>query len=286
MPDPIAAAISGGAWGSCSQGTSDLSINAYFGISAFFCFLTYLTLRGGWRQEGRWRVPALGFEAGAMAALSVGFAVYFWGVEGGMALVITIIVHEFGHVAAYRVIGHRDARFRLVPLMGGVAISDSLPSTQARGFFVSAMGPGICLALMIWAMAMQQAAFVYYPPAYGFFWYLAYISGAINFLNLLPLWPLDGGQMLRPIVHAFSPGLAQYATLAMSATFVALAATMQNMLILAFAVISSISAFNAPALSAVQRPLTKPQALLCLLIHLTMAGAFFLGAEAFILLYF
>lgn len=254
----------------------------FLAIATGFWLLTYLSLRGGWRQKGRLQIPAVTTEAGIMAALSIGFAVYYWGIAGGMALIITIVVHEFGHVAAYRVCGHQDARFRLVPLFGGVAISDRLPSTQAREFYISAMGPGICLALMITSMVLARVSLHILPEAYPFFCYLTLICGMINFFNLLPLWPLDGGQMLRGVVYAFSPGLAQYVTLAMSAALVVLGVVMQSMILVFFAMMSAGSAFNAPQLSSVQKPLTRPQAVMCLILHLAMAGAFYLGSSTFI----
>jgi Zn-dependent protease len=60
-------------------------------------------------------------------------------------------------------------------------------------------------------------------PIANFLWIFAATTAALNFLNLLPFWPLDGGRCLRAIVHAFEPRAALGAALAMSAAFAAAA---------------------------------------------------------------
>ena len=251
---------------------------SYFAIAAAFWAATYFILRGGWTQGNGIGLPEISGGAMIAAVLSIGAAMYLFGPLGGLALIITVVVHEFGHVAAYRVCGHSDARFRLVPLMGGVAISNQHPASQLKDYFITLMGPGICLALMMTSLALENVAYSISYNLYWFFWLLTGMSAGLNFFNLLPLWPLDGGRMIRIVVYAFSPGLAQVVTLAMSAALVVLGLLSQHMILVFFAIFSAASAFNAPALSAVQRPITKLQAVMCLGIHLTMAAAFALGA--------
>jgi hypothetical protein len=62
-------------------------------------------------------------QALALAVLSIGAAVAYYGVSGGIAIIVAVMWHEWGHVIAYRVAGHSDARFRLIPLFGCVALS-------------------------------------------------------------------------------------------------------------------------------------------------------------------
>lgn len=78
-----------------------------------------------------------------ISALAVIAAVIFFGPVFGICIILVIVIHEFGHVAAFRVAGHHDASFRLVPLMGGYAISNRAVDTQEEDVFITLMGPAI-----------------------------------------------------------------------------------------------------------------------------------------------
>jgi len=79
-------------------------------------------LRGGLRSYRRTRVIGLDPGGLVMSGIAVAVAMYLFGPLFGLALTLVVVLHEFGHVAAFRAIGHADARFRLIPLLGGVAI--------------------------------------------------------------------------------------------------------------------------------------------------------------------
>ena len=142
-----------------------------------------------------------------MAGLSVAAAVYFFGPSQGLALILVIAIHEFGHVAAFRICGHDDARFRLVPLMGGVAISNRAPDGPMEDFFISLMGPAICLAPTLLALAVVYAGIDMPDIARTFIWHFGIWSATLNFLNLLPIGPLDGGKISRVLFSRFFPKL-------------------------------------------------------------------------------
>jgi len=93
--------------------------------------LTFRTLAGGWRGPARRIDLRPSGAAWMIGGLSVLLAIYFFGPLAGLALVIVVVVHEYGHVAAFRVAGHGDATFRLIPLLGGVAISKRQPRRSA-----------------------------------------------------------------------------------------------------------------------------------------------------------
>jgi len=163
----------------------------------------WLILRGGWTSRLRTTILGLDPQGLGASALAVVAAWFFFGPVTGLALIAVIVIHEFGHVAAYRVIGHHDASFRLVPLLGGYAISSRPPSTQEEQVFVSIMGPAICLAPMALAILMVPISVTSFPSATGPL--LAFISvcGTLNFFNLLPIWPLDGGRLTSTIMTAY-----------------------------------------------------------------------------------
>jgi len=187
------------------------------------------------------------------------------------------MIHEFGHVAAFRVAGHKDARFRLIPLMGGVAISDTPPETQADDFFITIMGPLICLVPMILAYVLVEPAAKISPLAGEFLWTFVMVTGALNFFNLLPFSPLDGGRCVKVITDTFLPRATRYITLGMSALFAAAAVAMQSMALTFFAVMGATSLFQWSEAWAHRKGLTIWQGFTALGAYLFTLAAHFWG---------
>lgn len=103
------------------------------------CFGTALALRGSWTSLLKTTILGLDPQGLGISTL----AVIFFGPVFGICIILVIVIHEFGHVAAFRVAGHHDASFRLVPLMGGYAISNRAVDTQEEDVFITLMGPAI-----------------------------------------------------------------------------------------------------------------------------------------------
>lgn len=241
------------------------------------CTLMVYTLRGGLVSNRGLTVVGMDMQGLGMGVLAFVVAAWYFGPLYGVAIVLSVMIHEFGHVAAYRIAGHDDARFRLIPLMGGVAISDRAPETQAHDFFITLMGPGICLAPMALAYALSDAIHPYSADASEFLWVFAIVTGALNFFNLLPFWPLDGGRCLRILTDTFVPGATNFVTLAMSAALAAAAVAMQSMALLFFAILGAQSLFSWSEAWVHKKPLPKAQGVIALGAYLFTAGAHFWG---------
>lgn len=227
-------------------------------LSLSYCILTAVGLRGGWQGD---RPDRTDWEGRVLGGLAFAAACLVFGPMHGVALTLSIMLHEFGHVAAYRVIGHRDARFRLLPLFGGVAISDRLPDSEEESFFVALMGPGICIAPMVLAHALHPAVASVNALAGEFLWTFAITTGALNFFNLLPLWPLDGGRCVRNVVNAFSPAAAKQIAPIMAAALIAGAVATRSMGLVLFALMGAQSVI-ASAGDFGQHPMGPRRALL------------------------
>ena len=254
-------------------------------LTAVICVLTFLVLRGGWRQNVRTLNMQPKSEALILGVLAVGAAMYFWGVMMGLALIVSVMVHEYGHVAAYRVAGHPDATFRLIPMFGGVAISKTSPKSDLHDFYITIMGPGICLALMLVSYIAYDAIIDSYYTIGLFFWYLTIVTGMLNFLNLLPLWPLDGGRITRVLTQTFSPKLAFYLTIAMGLMLIAYGVYNRMMLITIFAVLALQGAMNMPTYRT-RKGLTTAQMIIGTIAWFAMLGAFFIGGLPFLVNFF
>lgn len=135
-----------------------------------------------------------------------------WNILEYLALFVIVLIHEFGHALACRQVGGRADRIVLWPL-GGVAYVDPPPRPGATLWSIAA-GPLVNVGLMpvlyglalvrgeqLWT-ASGRANFVDLVPA--IFW----INVGLFVFNILPIYPLDGGQILRSLLW-FVLGRAQ-----------------------------------------------------------------------------
>ena len=125
-------------------------------------------------------------------------------ISGGIPvpLILAILLfHESGHFLAMRACGYRDTRIFFLPLFGAAASGRKRDATIPQQVLVSLMGPlpGIIvgLALLAWAHADRHSAL--FQPGL--------MLVAINLFNLLPVLPLDGGQILCRVLFARRPWL-------------------------------------------------------------------------------
>jgi Zn-dependent protease len=252
-------------------------------IALAFCAATLYALRGGLRAQGRF-VTIAGFDMQSLGLglFAIAVAGYWFGPLFGAAIILAVMIHEFGHVAAYRVCGHSDARFRLIPLLGGVAISNQHPASQEKDFFITLLGPAICIAPMVLAYAlsdyMNSAASGYliydYPMVVDFLFTFATVMGAINFFNLLPFWPLDGGRIIAIICNTYAPQHVRNLTLAMTGLAIAIAVTTQSWFLLAFLIFSLSSVQQSIMLNQVQRRMGPARGLWATAAYVATMAAF------------
>lgn len=135
----------------------------------------------------------------------------------GGAVTVSILIHEFGHamVAKY---------FRLSPEIelhgfGGLTYHQRA-ATNRDDVLIIAAGPGAGLIFggVTFVVSLAIGAFapdlVRSQPYVGIIIAdLLYINIIWSLVNLLPLWPLDGGQLFRILlIRFFHPGTAERAT--------------------------------------------------------------------------
>jgi Zn-dependent protease len=130
-----------------------------------------------------------------------------WAVAECMCLFAIVLMHEFGHALACRSVGGRADNIMLWPL-GGVAFVDPPPRPGAYTWSIVA-GPlvnvillpvtiGLCLLV-----GTSWGAFINHlpmPDLDRFLITVALMNAGLLIFNLLPIFPLDGGQILRGIL--------------------------------------------------------------------------------------
>jgi Zn-dependent protease len=126
-----------------------------------------------------------------------------WNVAEYLALFAIVLIHEFGHALATRQVGGSADRIMLWPL-GGVAYVDP-PQRPGATLWAIAAGPlvNVALAPVLYAasVATRPAGWPYATTdLHQFVGNVFAIDVVLFVFNILPVYPLDGGQILRSLL--------------------------------------------------------------------------------------
>ena len=126
-----------------------------------------------------------------------------WNALEYLALFLIVLLHEFGHALACRQVGGQASLIVLWPL-GGVAYVNPPPRPGATLWSIAA-GPLVNVALApiligLWLLGRSLGWAQTMPDAYGLLQAVTVINVALLLFNVLPIYPLDGGQMLRALL--------------------------------------------------------------------------------------
>jgi len=126
-----------------------------------------------------------------------------WNVLEYLALFLIVLLHEFGHALACRQVGGRANQIVLWPL-GGVAYVDPPPRPGATLWSIAA-GPLVNVALLpflygVVAQGRSQGWALSMPDLYQLARAIFYINLGLLLFNIMPVYPLDGGQILRSLL--------------------------------------------------------------------------------------
>src|ERR1019366_5254319 len=125
-----------------------------------------------------------------------------WNVLEYLALFLIVTLHEFGHALACRQVGGTANQIVLWPL-GGVAFFDPPPRPGATLWSIAA-GPLVNVALfplLLVLLRLSSGLAAASPNAHTLLWFLTWrIDLGLLIFNILPIYPLDGGQILRSLL--------------------------------------------------------------------------------------
>lgn len=146
-----------------------------------------------WLLVGYWQIIE---RRGAYSSLG-------WNVAEYLSLFVIVLLHEFGHSFATRQVGGRADTIMLWPF-GGIAYVQP-PRRPGADLWSIAAGPLVNVALFLpltfavmatgtndWFMANPDAAYLINSV-----WYINVLLLAFN---MLPIYPLDGGQITRSLL--------------------------------------------------------------------------------------
>jgi len=149
-----------------------------------------------------------------------------WNVAEYLALFLIVTLHEFGHSLACRQVGGQANQIVLWPL-GGVAYVNP-PQRPGATLWSIAAGPlvNVVLAPIIMGIGRVSLLWGWYaavPNLRTLIHAIFYIDVGLLIFNILPIYPLDGGQILRALLW-FVLGRARSLMVATILGFVGIAA--------------------------------------------------------------
>jgi stage IV sporulation protein FB len=115
-------------------------------------------------------------------------------------LLITAIVmiHELGHFIAMKFFRYNDLGIFFIPLLGAYVSGSKREISQRQSAVILLAGPlpGIIIGSLIFLVNQQSGGHYFFGIAYDRIGMLFII---LNLINLFPIYPLDGGQLLNRV---------------------------------------------------------------------------------------
>ena len=164
---------------------------------------------------GSWRIfSALGIDVHVHWSWFIALMIFYqlFGTENPVLFVGLfgtlfglVVLHEYGHALACRSVGGRVGHIVLWPL-GGIAFVQPPPRPSALLWTIAA-GPLVNLVLIPIGLGMLVVAG---GAGAGdavrlYLTWFVYINALLFLFNMIPAYPLDGGQILQAILWYFLP---------------------------------------------------------------------------------
>lgn len=134
-----------------------------------------------------------------------------WALAVGAALAfgVSVLLHEYAHLLAGRACGFRTNGTALY-LFGSITPQEQRPASPATDVLIALSGPlaSLALGVLCWIIALAIGQHISTLAALLLF--LGVSNVFLGLFNLLPVFPLDGGRVLRGIFRA-TTGETDYA---------------------------------------------------------------------------
>jgi len=128
------------------------------------------------------------------------FFSYFLSTDWIWLLILTIIVifHELGHFLAMKAFHYKELGIFFIPLLGAYVSGTKREVSQKQSAIILLAGPmpGIIVGIVLFILVKSRITEMEYDE-YWFLTKTAELLIFLNVLNLLPIYPLDGGQLLN-----------------------------------------------------------------------------------------
>jgi Zn-dependent protease len=136
-----------------------------------------------------WKLIGVG-KAVALASLLASFVVYWqaWGWAFALGFIVSLYLHELGHVVALRRVGLPASPPMFIPGVGAYVRLHARPKDLRTDAQIGLAGPlvGLVVAAAFFLAARSTGS--------GLLRAVAHTGAFINLLNLVPIWQLDGSR--------------------------------------------------------------------------------------------
>lgn len=137
-----------------------------------------------------------------IAILAITLFIFFqlgffqWGLRAVLLILLVLFVHEMGHFLGMKMFGYKNVQMFFIPLLGAAVSghSHNIPAWKKATVFLFGPLPGICISVVMFIIYLITAQELCIQM--GSFFLI------INIINLLPIYPLDGGQFLHQVLFS------------------------------------------------------------------------------------
>jgi Zn-dependent protease len=115
-----------------------------------------------------------------------------------LLITLIVLIHELGHFIAMKVFRYKDLGMFFIPLLGAYVSGTKREVSQKESAIILLAGPlpGIIMGIIFFLLMQQNPQ----GEIAGISYYYIYLFFVIlNLFNLLPVYPLDGGQLLNRV---------------------------------------------------------------------------------------
>jgi len=122
-----------------------------------------------------------------------------------LALFACVLLHEFGHITMARHFGVRTPDVLLLPI-GGLARLERMPEEPRQELLIALAGPAVTLGIALGLFGLLRLlgapldADQLAPGQPGLPQKIMWVNVALLLFNLLPVFPMDGGRVLRALL--------------------------------------------------------------------------------------
>ena len=129
-------------------------------------------------------------KASTLLSMMASLGVYWtqWGWKFALGVVVSIYIHEMGHVAALRKCGLPASSPMFIPGVGAFVRLKQRPSSPREDATIGLAGPvwGLAGVIVTWMVALAASW-----PSWSA---IAHVAAWVNLFNLVPVWQLDGSR--------------------------------------------------------------------------------------------
>jgi stage IV sporulation protein FB len=193
------------------------------------------------------------------------YALLFRDLRSILLLVLVIIVHEGGHFLAMKAFGYTDIKLFFIPFFGALISGEHENISTFRRSLMILAGPIPGIAIGLACLFLGQT------DTQGMVFRSGLLFTLLNVFNLLPVKPLDGGQLLYTAFPRYARNVQALFMILTALALVGLCITRRNYLFLLFPAAMLVGTFIRWRRTIDQEPLEPPtetQQLILLLIWL------------------